>query len=103
MTNIKLIVKKLKPLNAEKIILFGSYAQGNPTPDSDIDILIIKKTNKKPSDRVAEAQNLVWGNTPHIEPQVLTPEEFQQAISDNRFFITEEVLKHGKIIYEKTN
>ncbi len=37
------IVERLKPLNPEKIILFGSYAYGNPTEDSDIDLYVIKK------------------------------------------------------------
>jgi len=32
------IVTRLKPLNPYKIILFGSYAYGNPTEDSDIDL-----------------------------------------------------------------
>jgi predicted nucleotidyltransferase len=46
------IVEKLKseykPL---KIILFGSYAYGNPTEDSDIDLLILKNTNERRVDR----------------------------------------------------
>jgi len=37
------IVEKLMPLNPEKIILFGSYAYGNPTEDSDLDICVVEK------------------------------------------------------------
>ena len=37
------IVSALEPLHAEKIILFGSYAYGNPTHESDIDICVIEK------------------------------------------------------------
>ncbi len=41
--NIKpLIVKRLKPLNPEKIILFGSYAYGTPNEDSDLDICVVR-------------------------------------------------------------
>jgi|TARA_Y100000310_G_scaffold245507_1_gene250487 predicted nucleotidyltransferase len=36
------IVERLKPLNPDKIILFGSYANGNPTDDSDIDLFLLK-------------------------------------------------------------
>jgi len=36
------IVERLKPLNPDKIILFGSYAYGTPTEDSDIDLFLIK-------------------------------------------------------------
>lgn len=97
------IVEKLKPLNPEKIILFGSFAKGDARADSDIDLLIIKKTNKRPVQRIADALKLVWGNIPHIEPQVLTPDEFNEAIAENKFFITQEVLKYGKVIYEAKN
>jgi len=37
-----LIIERLKPLNPNKIILFGSYAYGTPTEDSDIDLFLIK-------------------------------------------------------------
>ena len=42
--NIKLdIIERLKPLNIEQIILFGSYAYGIPHEDSDIDLYIVTK------------------------------------------------------------
>lgn len=99
--NTSTIINQFKHLNPEKIILFGSYANGKLGPESDIDVLIIQKTNKKPAERVTQALKSVWGSIPHIEPQILTPDEFQEAIFQNRFFITQEVLKHGTIIYEK--
>lgn len=37
------IVQLLKPLNPEKIILFGSYAYGVPNEDSDLDICVVEK------------------------------------------------------------
>jgi predicted nucleotidyltransferase len=36
------IIEKLKTLNPDKIILFGSHAYGVPTEKSDIDIFLIK-------------------------------------------------------------
>jgi len=41
------IVRKLKPLEPEKIIIFGSYAYGEPLEDSDLDICVVKKEVKK--------------------------------------------------------
>ena len=38
------IVEQLKPLNLEKIILFGSYAYGKPNEDSDLDLCIVEKS-----------------------------------------------------------
>lgn len=37
------IVDALKPLAPEKVVLFGSYAYGEPTEDSDLDICVVKK------------------------------------------------------------
>ena len=37
-----LIIERLKPLNPDKIILFGSYAYGTPDEDSDIDLFLLK-------------------------------------------------------------
>ena len=48
--NIKLeIVEKLKPLNLDKIILFGSYAYGQPHQDSDIDLYVVTKDDFIPN------------------------------------------------------
>ncbi|RKY06466.1 MAG: nucleotidyltransferase domain-containing protein [Planctomycetota bacterium] len=35
------IVERIGPLSPEKIILFGSYAKGTPTADSDIDLYVV--------------------------------------------------------------
>ena len=45
------IVEKLKPLNPYQIILFGSYAYGSPTKDSDLDICVIEKDNFSRKDK----------------------------------------------------
>ena len=42
----KEIVEKLKPLNPEKVILFGSFAYGTPTKDSDLDICVVERDYK---------------------------------------------------------
>ena len=35
------IIEKLRPLNPDKIILFGSYAYGSPNEESDIDLYVV--------------------------------------------------------------
>ena len=37
------ILQRLKPLDLEQVILFGSYAYGTPTEDSDIDLYVVTK------------------------------------------------------------
>ena len=43
-----LIVERLKPLNPDKIILFGSYAYGTPNEDSDIDLYVVTNDDFMP-------------------------------------------------------
>src|SRR5688572_9953810 len=38
------IVERFHP---DKIILFGSYAYGTPTPDSDVDLLVVMPTRNQ--------------------------------------------------------
>jgi len=69
-----ILTEKYKP---EKIILFGSYAYGNPTEDSDIDLLIIKETDKKRRvDRFVEVKRIIFNSKIRIpiSPLVLTKE-----------------------------
>lgn len=54
----KEIVKKLLPLKPEKIILFGSYAYGTPTKDSDIDLYVV--TNDDFIPRNYEENNKIY-------------------------------------------
>jgi predicted nucleotidyltransferase len=42
------IIEKLKPLNPEKVILFGSYAYGTPNEDSDIDLYVVTNDDFMP-------------------------------------------------------
>jgi predicted nucleotidyltransferase len=48
-----LIVERLKSLNPNSIILFGSYAYGTPTKDSDIDLFIEEKIKNESIDAIA--------------------------------------------------
>ena len=77
------IVSRLnKSYDPEKIILYGSYAYGNPTSDSDIDLLIIKDTAKRPVDRFVEVKQIIYqpGRSIPISPIVYTPKELEERL-----------------------
>lgn len=87
----------------EKIILFGSHGTQRSNETSDIDLLIIKKTNKRFVDRVVELIQLIrskFGFEYSIEPLVYTPYEFRRAKKINSLFIRTVLLK-GVVLYEK--
>ena len=51
------IIEKLKKeYDPLRIILFGSYAYGNPTKESDIDLFILKKTHERRADRFVQVK-----------------------------------------------
>ena len=92
--------KILKDYQPKKVILFGSYANGEPTEDSDIDLLIIKNTDKKPIDRWMEVKKLLreTSRTVPISPLVYTEKEIEQRLAIKDFFI-EEIFETGEILY----
>lgn len=94
------IVSALKP---EKIILFGSYAYGNPTHDSDVDLLVIMETHGKTKEKHREISMLLYPRQFPVDIIVKTPKEVEDALKggvDNGFFIRE-IIKKGKILYDK--
>jgi len=95
---VKRLVAELKP---EKIILFGSYAYGNPTPDSDVDLLVIMKTRARPIDRFVTVSNVLYPREFPVDIVVKTPREIQAEFKKKRNFFMREVLTKGKVIYER--
>jgi len=97
---VNFIVAEYKP---ERIILFGSYATEESNKSSDIDLLIIKKTDKRFVDRMMELMDLIvdyFGFEYPVEPLVYTPEEWRQAKEINSIFIRT-ILSRGVVLYEK--
>ncbi|MBU0600635.1 nucleotidyltransferase domain-containing protein [bacterium] len=92
---VQILKIKYKP---EKIILFGSLANGKTDEDSDIDLIIIKQTKKNPWERAAEVDQFIKHNVP-VDFLVYTPEEVKERVQINDFFI-KEVLEKGQVIYE---
>ena len=80
------IVERLKPLNPNKIILFGSYAYGIPDKDSDIDLYVVTNDEFIP-------QN--WKEKMQIK---LT---FSKALRDLKQRYDIDLITHTKKMYEK--
>ncbi|OFX55160.1 MAG: DNA polymerase subunit beta [Bacteroidetes bacterium GWB2_41_8] len=104
---ISLIVEKLLSTQPEKIILFGSYAYGNPTDSSDLDILVVTGDKIIPSSfaekskiylKISQAISDIKKEFP-IDLIVHTKAMHQQFIEDNSLFSRELLIK-GKVLYE---
>jgi predicted nucleotidyltransferase len=92
--------KIVAALNPEKIILFGSFAIGNPTPDSDVDLLIIMDTALEPRERSWQVSRLLIPRQFPVDILVKTPEEVDQEIRSNNTFLRE-IVSTGLVLYER--
>jgi len=97
---IEIVDRIIKGYEPKKVILFGSYAYGEPTEDSDIDLLIIKNTDKRPIDRWVEVKRLLRDNsrTLPVSPLVYTEKEIEERIAIKDFFV-EEIFEKGEVLY----
>ena len=86
--------------NPEKIILFGSYAAGNPSNDSDIDLLIIKDTDLPKHKRSFDIQKSLRGSMIPMDILVYTQKEFEIEQLNKYSFISS-AIKTSKILYER--
>jgi predicted nucleotidyltransferase len=92
---VKRIVRAAKP---EKIILFGSAARGEMGPNSDLDLLVIKrgKFNRR---RITTAIYRSLSGEIGVDAVVVTPEEVERY-RDTHCLVICPALREGKVVYE---
>ena len=89
------VVQACRPKN---IILFGSYAYGKPTSDSDLDLLIVMESRDRPAERIRKVSDLFDPRPLPMDFIVLTPGEMRHRLSGFDPFL-EEVLEKGQMLY----
>ena len=89
------VVHAFRPKN---IILFGSYAYGKPTSDSDLDLLIVMESRDRPAERIRKVSDLFDPRPLPMDFIVLTPGEMRHRLSGFDPFL-EEVLAKGQMLY----
>ena len=87
-------------LHPEKIVLFGSYAYGKPTPDSDVDLLVVMETTAPDKERYLAVCRLLRPRPFPVDILVKTPQEIARALEKGDFFI-QEITSRGKVLYER--
>lgn len=99
MHNIEDIGRRIgKRFHPQRIILFGSYAEGQPTDDSDVDLLVIMPFKGTPADQSVEIRMTIRPPFP-VDLLVRTPEKVQERLKLGDPFMRV-ILKKGKVIYE---
>jgi predicted nucleotidyltransferase len=94
------IIERLKPLDPDKIILFGSYAYGNPTDESDIDLFLVKDTddNHFEAKAMKNITDLIYKYKVGFD-LLSAPANFINQRED--YFYKVDILQNGKVLYER--
>jgi predicted nucleotidyltransferase len=88
-------VREFRP---DKIVLFGSYAYGKPTSDSDVDLLVILRFRGRDSRKASEIRSHFRTPFP-LDLLVRKPEFIKSRLKERDMFI-ELVLSQGRVLYE---
>jgi len=91
------VAREFRP---EKIVLFGSYAHGTPTEDSDVDVLVVMPLARGQRDvrQAAAIRERVRASFP-MDVIVRSPQQISRRLALGDGFIAD-VLRHGQLMYE---
>jgi len=91
-----------REFGAERVILFGSYARGMVTADSDIDLLVVAETSLSPLKRYGAVRRLLADVPSSFDIIVKTPEEYVRwrSVVNNIVYFAD---KYGKVLYERAD
>ena len=94
----KLCKRIAEAYQPEKIILFGSHAYGTPTPESDIDLMIVMDYEGRPIEQMLKIRRELDIVTP-VDLFVRSPAEIAFRLEDGDMFIVD-IMRRGKVMYE---
>ena len=89
------IVENFQP---QQIILFGSYAYGNPRPESDVDLLVVMETQLSEIQQAIEILQSIQYRF-GLDLIVFSPQRLTQRLKWGDPFL-KEITVHGKLVYE---
>ena len=81
-----------------QVLLFGSYAEGTATEDSDLDLLVIMESSGPRYKQSAQIRDLFWPPKAPMDILVYTPEEVRRWNGVINHILTR-AFKTGKVLY----
>ena len=89
----------MRRFNPERVVLFGSYAAGHPTEDSDVDLLVVMPHEGRDVEQAFEIRRAIPRTFP-LDLVVRTPEGVQRRLRQKDTFLTS-IWRTGKTFYER--
>ena len=98
----EIVRRVVEAAHPEKIVLFGSRARGDHRPDSDVDLLIIQRSNIARYRRSVPIYHALAGLPIEVDTEVMvyTPQEVEEWKGAPAAFVTT-ALREGKVLYEE--
>jgi len=90
-----------REFGAERVVLFGSYARGTVSEDSDVDLLVICSFEGKSVDQSVRIRMKLRPQFA-VDLLVRTPDKVRQRMEMGDDFLRE-ILEEGKVLYEADN
>ena len=101
MQTIRTVVKQIADqFQPEKIILFGSYAYGQPKPESDVDLLVVMDTPLRSRQQRLEISRALSPRPFPLDIVIRTPEQLKERVAMGDAFLLE-ITNRGKVLYEQ--
>jgi predicted nucleotidyltransferase len=95
------VVRRVRrDFNPQRILLFGSHADGRPMPDSDVDLLVVMESNQRAAARSATVAKALLDIPFPMDILVRTPDEIRHRLEIGDHFIRE-ILERGEVLYER--
>ncbi len=95
----RVAVRMGSAVGAERVILFGSYARGDATEDSDVDLMIVAESELPRFKRSRGLYTLIRPHPFAMDLVVYTPEEVERGKRSDFSFVSG-VLREGKTLYD---
>ena len=94
----KLCDQIAREFHPDRILLFGSHAYGEPTEDSDVDLLVVMPFKGSSRQQAVNIRSRIDTAVP-LDLLVRTPEEISERLALGDFFMRD-VTENGKVLYE---
>lgn len=97
----ELISRIAARFHPQRIILFGSYARGEPQPESDVDLLVVMDSDLRETEQALQIRQ-------HVNPRfgvdilVVSPSRLEERLKLGDWFLRE-VIETGRVVYEFTD
>jgi uncharacterized protein len=97
----QIAAEPLRRCGAERAIAFGSYARGTADGYSDLDLVVVRSTDRPPTERWSLFRELLDALPVPVDLLVYTPEELTRGM-EQRIGIFDVIAREGVLLYERS-